>query len=336
VKNTVRAPATANPAVTVTELDEPTAAGASVELLDQEVVQLHVVPFRAQRVIVRLEDAAVVFHSTSLRVRTHTSVRRGMVAYVTFGPHASGSVNGLPVRPGLVLAAGPGAEARFVSDAGWESVAFLLPPQEISVHLAARHRGRGLRLPRGVEHLRVGEDRARRLFDWGKRLVGVAARRPYLFDERRNERVAARVELLETLLAVLGEANDLEPTREERARQAQSLIVKAAEDYALSQTGERLHVSDLCSAAGVSERALEYAFKEVMGLTPMAYLTRLRLHRVRRALLAATPGSTTVSAEALNWGFWHFGEFSRAYKRCFGELPSDTLRRKPGSPGGQR
>jgi len=68
---------------------------------------------------------------------------------------------------------------------------------------------------------------------------------------------------------------------------------------------------------------------EVMGLTPVAYLIRVRLHRVRRALLAATQGSTTVSVEALNWGFWHFGEFSRAYKDWFGELPSDTLRRKP-------
>jgi transcriptional regulator GlxA family with amidase domain len=64
----------------------------------------------------------------------------------------------------------------------------------------------------------------------------------------------------------------------------------------------------------------------------MTYLIRLRLHRVRQALVAATHGSTTVSAEALNWGFWHFGEFSRAYKECFGELPSDTLRRKAGEP----
>ena len=105
--------------------------------------------------------------------------------------------------------------------------------------------------------------------------------------------------------------------------------MKTAEDYALSRTGDHLYVSDLCRAAGVSERTLEYAFKEIMGLTPVAYLIRLRLHRVRQALLAATQGSTTVSAEALDWGFWHFGEFSRAYKDCFGELPSDTLRRKP-------
>jgi AraC family ethanolamine operon transcriptional activator len=50
-----------------------------------------------------------------------------------------------------------------------------------------------------------------------------------------------------------------------------------------------------------------------MGSTPMAYLVRLRLHRARQALLAGTHGATTVSTVALDWGFWHFGDFSRAY-----------------------
>jgi transcriptional regulator GlxA family with amidase domain len=85
----------------------------------------------------------------------------------------------------------------------------------------------------------------------------------------------------------------------------------------------------------VKERTLEYVFQQVMGMSPVAYLTKLRLHRVRQALRMATHGSTTVSAQALNRGFWHFGDFSRAYKDCFGELPSDTLRRQRESTGGQ-
>jgi len=133
-----------------------------------------------------------------------------------------------------------------------------------------------------------------------------------------------------TLLATLRAASAFAPDRGDRTRQAHGLVVKVAEDYALSHTDDPVYVSDLCRVAAVSERTLEYAFKEEMGLAPITYLIRLRLHRVRQALLAATHGSTTVSAEALNWGFWHFGEFSRAYKECFGELPSDTLRRKPG------
>jgi AraC-like DNA-binding protein len=336
VKDEVPPPSAGRPAVTVTELDDPTAVGEGIELIDQEVVQLGAEPFRARRVIVRLEDTAVVFHSTGIRVRAHTSVSKGLIAYVAFGPRVTGTVNGLPVRPGLVLAAEPGAEARFVVDAGWNNVTFFVPPQEIRMHLAARRRESDFRLPHGVELLRVREQSARQLFSWGKRLVDLAARQPALFDGKRRERVAARAELLETILSTLWEARDFEPARDDRKGRDKSLIVKAAEEFALSQDCEALYVSDLCRAAGVSERTLEYAFKEIMGLAPMAYLIRVRLHRARRALLAATQGSTTVSAVALDWGFWHFGEFSRAYRECFGELPSDTLRRKPDSPDGQR
>jgi AraC family ethanolamine operon transcriptional activator len=323
---------TAQPSVTVVEISDPTVVGAGIELLDQDVMQLQSMPLRARRVIVRLDPAAVVFHSTNLRVRTRTSVREGLLAYVTFGPRARGTVNGLPVRPGLMLVAEPGAEARFVADAGWESITFLIPLQDMRAHLTARQRESEYRVPHGVETLKVDPERVRSLFDWGKRLVDTAARQPALFNERKNERVVAHVESLETVLSTLGVADDFEPDRSDRTRQAHSLIVKVAEDYALSHTDDHLYVSDLCRVAAVSERTLEYAFKEVMGLTPMTYLIRLRLHRVRQALLAADHGSTTVSAEALNWGFWHFGEFSRAYKACFGELPSDTLRRKPGEP----
>jgi AraC-like DNA-binding protein len=321
-------PASDLPAVTVVDFSDPTAVNAGIELLDQDAVQLQSMPLRARRVIVRLESAAIVFYSTNLRIRTRTRVRKGMLAYVTFGPEASGTVNGLPVRPGLMLAVAPETEITFVANGGWESVTFLLPPEDILAHLTARQREGEFHLPRGVESLKVEADRVHALFWWGKRLVDSASAQPDLFDEQPRKLAAARDELLETLLATLRMADDLESTRSDRTRQAQSTIVKTAEDYAMAQTGDRLYVTDLCKVAAVSERTLEYAFKEIMGLTPMTYLARLRLHRVRQALLAATPGSTTVSIEALNWGFWHFGEFSRAYKECFGELPSDTLRRK--------
>jgi transcriptional regulator GlxA family with amidase domain len=174
----------------------------------------------------------------------------------------------------------------------------------------------------------------RRFFAWGKRLVNAATRQPGLFNERRETRAAAQADLLETLLATLDTATDFEPPRSDRTRLAQSRIVKIAEDYALTCVGDRLYLTDLCRAVGVSERSLEYAFKEIMGMSPTAYLTRVRLHRVRKALQASTRSSTTISAEALDQGFWHLGEFARAYRNCFSELPSQTLRRT--APGTRR
>lgn len=321
-------------AVSVDELDDPTAVGAGIELIEQDAVQLQAMPLRARRVIVRLADSSVVHYSSNLRVRTRTSARPGWLAWVTFGPRARGTVNGLPVRPGRVLAAEPGAEVGFVAEAGWQSITFLLSARLLAAQLAARQRE--FRLPRGVELLQVAPQHGRRLYAWGKRLTVLAARQPARFEPLRKERVAAQAELLETLLDTVGLAGDLDASRDDRTRQAQGLIVKRAEDHALAQAGEHLHVGDLCRAAGVSERTLQYAFKEILGLTPMAYLVRLRLHRVRRALLAARPGSTTVAAEALDCGFWHFGEFSRAYRECFGELPSATLRRRPVAPDANR
>jgi AraC-like DNA-binding protein len=318
------------PAVTVVEISDPAIAGQGIELTNLDALQLTTsTPFRAKPVVVRLEGGVVLYHSTNHRVRTRTRAQRGLVAYVTFGPRARGTANGLPIRPELMLAVEPETEVVFVTEPGYESSTLLLPPSEIRAHLDARGRAGDFRLPDAAETLQVEAAMVRRLFDKGKRLVEAAERKPQVFNERQDVRGGAQIEMLETLLATLGATRDFEPARNDHVHQSQTLVVKAAEDYALAHVDERVYVTDLCRAAAVSERALEYAFKEVMGLTPMAYLTRLRLHRVRQALLAATQGSTTVSAMALDWGFWHFGEFSRAYKDCFGELPSDTLRRKP-------
>jgi len=316
------------PAVTIEEIIDPAISGAGIELIDQDTVQLQSLPLHARRVSVRLEAAAVVYHSSNQRTRSQTSVREGWLGYVTFGPQASGTMNGLPIRPGLMLATAPATEVTFVVNPGWESIAFLVDPEDIREHLQVRRREAEFHMPGGVDVMQADPERVRELYEWGRRLTETAEQMPELFDGHKLEPGMVQAELIEQLLAAIGAADDFEPHRRDRTQQAQSLIVRTAEEYALFHIDDQVRVSDLCRVAAVSERTLEYAFKELMGLTPMAYLTRLRLHRVRQALLAANSGSTTVSIEALNWGFWHFGEFSRAYKECFGELPSVTLRRK--------
>jgi len=319
---------TPSSAVTVVEISDPTAVGETIEVINMDAVQLESKPLRARRIMVRLGTSVLVFHSTNLPLRTRTRVQTGFVAFVAFGPKATGTLNGLPVGPDRILASTSGFEVEFVVAGGYESVSFFLPPEDIRAHLRGRHREDEFRLPTDVELLRPSPAAVRGLYGFGQRLADVAARQPEVFDVPQTQ-TAAQIELLETLLATLGSIDHVESAAEDRTQQAHSRVVRTAEDYALSHSADRLYVTDLCEAAGVSERTLQYAFKEVMGMTPVAYLTRLRLHRVRHALRTATQASTTVTTEALRWGFWHFGDFSRAYKECFGELPSDTLRRKP-------
>ena len=315
-------------AVTVVEISDPTEVGQTLGVIEQDAVQLKSRPFRARQVVVRLGRSVLLFQSTNLPIRTRTRLQDGFVAFVAFGPRAAGTLNGLPIGPDRILMSTSGVEVEFVVAGEYESVCFLLPPDDIRAHLRARHREDDFRLPRGVELLQPSPAVAHGLYGFGRRLADIASRQPEVFDVPETQ-ITAQIEIIENLLATFGSAGHVASASQDLTRQAHSRVVQIAEDYALTHSAEPLYVTDLCKAASVSERTLQYAFKEVMGMTPVAYLTRVRLHRVRQALRAATHRSTTVTAEALRWGFWHFSDFSQAYKSCFGELPSDTLRQEP-------
>ena len=94
-------------------------------------------------------------------------------------------------------------------------------------------------------------------------------------------------------------------------------------------------IAMLCGALHASERTLHEAFREHLGTTPKAYAKTLRLNAARHDLLQG--GATTrVTDVALDWGFLHFGWFSRDYRRLFGETPSQTLHRGRAEAGRRR
>lgn len=322
----------APPAVEVTEIFDPASANSTFEFLDQDLVPLpSKTSFKARQVIVRLNGAILISYATNVRVRTRPTLHRDFVGYVSFGPAASGTVNGLPVRSNALLTVPATQSIAVVAEPGYESIAFLLSPNDLAEHLSAQGKAETLLAMRRVEMLNIEASVTGQLFSWAKRLIESAIEQPELFNDSSERRAAAKHDLLETLLSTLAVASPQTLERRERTRLMQSDIVRAAEQHALAHSDERLYVKDLCQAAGVGERSLEYAFRAEMGLGPTAYLNRIRLHRVREALLQAGQVPTSVTNEALRWGFWHFGEFAKAYKECFQELPSDTLRRAQGN-----
>jgi len=156
--------------------------------------------------------------------------------------------------------------------------------------------------------------------------VDIAVHKPSIFSDNEATRFVAQFELVEALLETLHTSEPVTHSRRDRTRQVYSQIIRTVESHLLSVPNERLSVTDLCQLSGVSERTLQYAFQEIMGMTPMAYLKRLRLHRVRETLCSSPQRSTRITLVAQEWGFWHFGEFSRDYRNCFGESPSRTLK----------
>ena len=88
--------------------------------------------------------------------------------------------------------------------------------------------------------------------------------------------------------------------------------------------GEPLMLHDICGFARASERAVEYAFRDVYGVGAKQYLRLLRLNQVRRELNALPAGAAAVTDIAQRYGFWHLGHFSAGYRRLFGEAPRQT------------
>lgn len=88
---------------------------------------------------------------------------------------------------------------------------------------------------------------------------------------------------------------------------------------------ERISLDGIAAAAGCSPRTLSSAFRDRLGLSPMAYVRNLRLDRIRQDILASTDPVGTI---AYRWGVSHLGRFASYYHARFAELPSDTAGRR--------
>jgi AraC-like DNA-binding protein/tetratricopeptide (TPR) repeat protein len=103
--------------------------------------------------------------------------------------------------------------------------------------------------------------------------------------------------------------------------------VRRALDAMHASVGREISLAKLAAAAGVSGRALQRQFRTFLGKTPHEVLTDIRFETARRKLLRGAPGMKIMDVAA-RCGFPHFGRFSVAYRRRYGETPSQTLKRQ--------
>ncbi|WP_020410799.1 AraC family transcriptional regulator [Hahella ganghwensis] len=82
---------------------------------------------------------------------------------------------------------------------------------------------------------------------------------------------------------------------------------------------QALEVNDLALLANMSSSSFHNHFKTVTGYSPLQYIKSLRLHEARRMIQQETQ---SVSDAAYRVGYVSASQFSREYKRMFGETPS--------------
>jgi len=315
-----RGPSQAVSLVRVTDIDEflSTVRGYHFGLL-----QLDRGPFSAELIQTQLNGVLLTTAHFARAVVQSGEPPAGMITFAVRTSSTPSLWQGQPFGFHEVVMAKPGVEIDLVSQPDYcaatasfptklveetaERLGLVLPPHMLTSALV------------GIRH-----DQARALRVAFNKLFHEAVRRP--FDERSAAWARDKQENLLRALLQLAFNHLLAPAQvasSERAR-----VLKAALTAIRDRPEDVLTVGDLCRLTKASERTLHYAFTEHFGMPPAHYIKVLRLNGARNDLCREAP--MKVSDAANNWGFWHLGQFANDYESLFGELPSDTLRRRHG------
>jgi AraC-like DNA-binding protein len=86
------------------------------------------------------------------------------------------------------------------------------------------------------------------------------------------------------------------------------------------QYDEQLDVATLASSIGMSQSLFHHAFKSVTGTSPLQYLKTIRLHKAKAMIVHEGMGAREAAERV---GYESASQFSREFKRFFGESPRD-------------
>jgi AraC-like DNA-binding protein len=278
-------------------------------------------PFHNRKTFLATPNCILYHESFASRLRVHALSPEGMLCcavQIRAGDHTS--YFNRPLHERGLPATLPGA-AEAVLEAGQEHIMILLRQSLLRRYLSVE-RVAALESAAAAHLLPACTKTVTRLGAWLTELLARTHRAPEML------RHPAAVESLELEL-VTGLADALQP-REAKMVVRPSLRQRGfdrAIDYIRQADLAALDPAALCAAAAVSPRTLEYAFRENLGLSPAVFIRRLRLHALRRRLLASALGESTVTDLAYHLGFTQLGRLAGDYRRTFGELPSSTLAR---------
>jgi AraC family ethanolamine operon transcriptional activator len=215
----------------------------------------------------------------------------------------------------------PGSEIDCVSRPGFE-VFTLSCPEEHLLRIA-HHQGlpEVQKLAKGVDHLQVSANNLSFIRFLIRKMILAAEESETL---ESSPLLDYENEIFGQILSILGNSQP----GQNASYLSRKKAIRKIKDFLAEHPKELVRVSSLCTIGGVSERTLQYAFLEHYGVSPKKYLNNYRLNSVRRELWKSDPDLTRVNDVASLWQFWHMGQFAADYRKLFGELPSETLRRR--------
>jgi len=236
--------------------------------------------------------------------------------------------HGVSLATGTALTVFPEGASEFALSAGTRSSFLLAPMQRMQRKLTELSLCSNLPFGQALSLFQTDAGGS------GSRLAQRYAQLPAWLGGQDAVLPADAVEMLlhdhvQALLAAKGQSRPANS----RARRAHYLIAQRAEGFMRQNLRRNIYMHEICAAAGVSERALRYAFEDLFGTSPNRYLSMLRLCAACRGLSMPDATRKSVKAVALSCGLWDLSRFADNYRRVFGELPRDTLMRAPAAAG---
>ncbi len=112
------------------------------------------------------------------------------------------------------------------------------------------------------------------------------------------------------------------------ARETSSVpkYLRRAEEFIAANLTDPPTLPEIVRVAGVSASTLTRSFRRRYGVGPIAFMKQRRLEMIWSQLLTARDEGRTVTDIAMEYGFYHLGQFAVDYRKMFGESPSETLR----------
>lgn len=108
------------------------------------------------------------------------------------------------------------------------------------------------------------------------------------------------------------------------AGQAAAQGIVAAIDRLRREFDQPLRMEALAQDLGMSVSALHHRFKEVTAMSPLQFQKQVRLQEARRLMVQEGFDATTAGLQV---GYGSMSQFSREYKRQFGEPPMRDIER---------
>lgn len=97
--------------------------------------------------------------------------------------------------------------------------------------------------------------------------------------------------------------------------------------YIRANLDQTIALTELERMSGLSSRSLQYAFQRRFSMTPSQWIREQRLLWAREMLLSQN-WSNSVTSIAMIAGFTNHSLFARYYKERFGEIPSETKKKR--------